>query len=146
MLGYDCCIRCLCSEDLWVFSFPVGMCGGQVFQDFMHLYTGLFSYLDVVCFGKISFPWVDWRVFPVEICCMNVLLISSGLWNSSDLCVNVDSWRYLRWWSFGILSFWKDLVAESDFLLPVIDLTAKFWTVCILWLFTTPQPPQTISA
>ena len=48
--------------------FPVGMCEGHEFQDFKLLYSGLCSYLVVVCLGSLSFPAVACLVSPFEIC------------------------------------------------------------------------------
>ena len=109
----------------------VGIVVGILFHVFIVRYKGDFLNLEVLWDGIVSFPDVNCLVlvmaldlyFEYSSCRFGVLFLVRALW------MNTDSWTFLLWFSFKKLSCWKDGVAESCFLFPVMDLTAKFCTL-----------------
>ena len=145
-LGYDCWIRYFWNWVLKVAVVSFDMWFGTEFQDFIVLYIGLFSNLLVWWVGMFSFPAWACRVLLVGWYCWYSEFMFGGFSFSRDLCVKTDSCIARLWCRDRNFSLCREAVAESYFLFPVIDLAAKFWTICNLLLFVIPHPPHTTSA
>ena len=139
-------MRRFCKLVLCCFTFSCGRLSGHWFQAVIVLYRGLFSNFVVLCFGILSLPLFAYLVFVWGTYWRYSSFRLSEFFRSMALCVKTVSCIVLRCLRLRNFNFFRDSVAESVLLLPVIDLAAKFWTFWRLRLSFLLHPPHTTYA